>query len=381
MTVAKRIVGCVRASDTVARLGGDEFVAVLCDLMDPVAIERIATNIVEAIAAPMTIGARELMVTSSVGISRCPGDAQSASMLLENADVAMYHAKTSGRAGYRFFDRAMSKSATAKIELDGALRRAVREHEFTLQYQARISLSSGAVVGVEALLRWQSPAGDMMAPSAFLPLAEEIGLTIPIGEWLLRTARDEMRRLRTRAGRPLKLSINLTRRQFLHENLINTLRSIVDPDARKAGDLELEICGSVLLSDADAARRQIRSIAGLGIGIAIDDFGSGYSSLAEIARLPIATFKLGRSLIGNISKPVGDDAVLDAVIALAKNLGISVCAQGIETAQQLALLRARRCDLGQGFYLGEPEAIDSVVLEDFDFNALSLTRTRAVGTS
>jgi EAL domain-containing protein (putative c-di-GMP-specific phosphodiesterase class I) len=302
-------------------------------------------------------------------------------MLLENADVAMYHAKTSGRAGYRFFDRAMSHSATAKIELDGALRRAVREHEFTLHYQPQISLSSGAVIGVEALLRWQSPAGDMMAPSEFLPLAEEIGLTIPIGEWVLRTARDEVRWLRTRAGRPIKLSINLTRRQFLHENLINTLRSIVDTDARKTTDLELEISGSVLLSDADAARRQIGSIAGLGIGIAIDDFGSGYSSLAEIARLPIATFKLGRSLIGNISKPVGDDAVLDAVIALAKNLRIGVCAQGVETAQQLALLRARRCDLGQGLYLGKPEPIDCVGLEDFDFNAPSPTGARAVGAT
>ncbi|MBL6750769.1 MAG: EAL domain-containing protein [Nevskia sp.] len=366
--VADRLRGCVRAGDTVARMGGDEFVVLLPDVSAPESIRRVAQTIVERVAAPAVVGPHELHVTPSVGVSVFPGDGEDVYSLLKHADMAMYQAKAAGRRCYRVFSRAMERAAAERLELEGALRRAMQRDEFVLHYQPQVCLNTGRVIGMEALLRWNSPTTGPVSPHAFVPVAEETGLILPLGEWVLRTACHAARRLHERNGAPIRLAVNLSPRQFRQGNLESLVEQALIDSGLDPAHLELEITEGVLMDHTEETVERLQRLRRLGVSIAVDDFGTGYSSLSYIARFPIDTLKIDRSFVSKLPESTGDAAVAPAIVALAHSLNIKVVAEGVENEEQCAFLRVRRCDAGQGFFFGK-----GVPLEEFSMQPYRLT--------
>ncbi|MDP3294186.1 MAG: EAL domain-containing protein [Nevskia sp.] len=371
--VAERIQACVRSVDTVARMGGDEFVIVLGQISNVFDVERIATNIVDKISAPMKFGAHELVVSPSIGISCYPDDGEDGNHLLKNADSAMYRAKDAGRRGYCLFNSEMSRQAQQKLELENAIHRALRDDGFELHYQPQICLQSGAVLGMEALLRWDDPVLGKINPDQFIPVAESSGLIVPLGEWVLRTACREARALQQRTGHALKVAVNLSARQFRHPALATQIGEALSSSGLSADSLEVEITEGMLMSQTEETLARLHEIRALGVTIAIDDFGIGFSSLSYITRFPIDTLKIDRCFVRNLPDSVNDAAVAQAIIALATSLRIKVVAEGVETREQLDFLRLRSCDAAQGFYLGEPVPAGNFSVQGFCFSkALSV---------
>lgn len=373
--VAERLLGCVRSCDTVARMGGDEFVIVLPGITEMANAERVARLVVEQVSLPISIGAHELHVTPSVGIAIFPEDAVEAGDLLKDADAAMYVAKTAGRGCYRVFSRDMQHAADQRVQLEHELRSALRREQLELHYQPQVCLETGNVIGMEALLRWTHPERGPISPAAFVPVAEESGLIVPLGEWVLRQACRTARELQQRTGAPLRLAVNLSPQQFRSASLIEVIQSALNQSGLAPADLEVEITEGVLMADVDEVIQRLNQIRRLGVSIAVDDFGTGYSSLAYITRFAIDTLKIDRSFVSRLPNQPNDAAVAQAIIALSISLGFRVVAEGVETAEQLAFLRSRHCDIAQGFLLGRPGPADRFSVQGFHFGE-ALTEER-----
>jgi diguanylate cyclase (GGDEF)-like protein/PAS domain S-box-containing protein len=356
LAVVERLENCMLAEETLARFGGDEFTVLLEDVSGPSDAARVAERIGGALRAPFVLRGRERFVTTSVGISfggrggERPGD------LLRNADLAMYQAKARGRNRHAVFEPVMGERALQRLELEGALRRALERKEFRLHYQPKVSLESGEIVAMEALIRWEHPAQGLVFPAQFVPVAEEIDLIAPIGRWVLKEACRQARRWHARfpGMPPLKVCVNLSAKQFQHCALLEDIGAALRETGLDPSALDLEITESVVMEDAPATIATLRDLKGLGVNLAIDDFGMGYSSLSYLKRFPVDFLKVDRSLIQGIGEGPKDEAILSALVTLAHSMGTRTIAEGVETKEQLARLREAGYDFGQGYYFARP---------------------------
>lgn len=350
LTISQRLERGVRSVDTVARLGGDEFVVVLTDIHDRDAVLHVARELMKEISAPMLIDGHELLVTPSVGGCVFPADGGDATTLLKNADTAMYHAKASGRSDFQWFTNAMLKQTEEKLALGTALRRAIEGSELRIHYQPEVSLHDGRVTGMEALVRWTSPRqGGEVSPDRFIPVAEETGLILPLGEWVLRTACRECARIKREMGRHLMLAVNVSPRQFQQKDWPQVVRHALEESGLRPDCLEIEITESMLMHNPEESAEMLHSLRRLGVTVVVDDFGTGYSSLSYLTRFPIDKIKIDRSFVRDLATDAADAAIINAIIAMAHSLNIRVVAEGVENDQQLHYLRQRGCDQAQGF--------------------------------
>ncbi len=352
--VSQRLKAGIRAIDTVSRLGGDEFVVVLQELMFPDDATLVAEKILAALQPTVRVDEHELHVTPSIGIAVYPDDGRDAYTLLKNADTAMYHAKAAGRNNFQFFASAMNEKAARFFSIEQRLRAALDGGRLHLYYQPLVNLEDRSVCGLEALLRWDDPEQGLIAPEEFIPVAEETGLILPIGEWVLREAMAQNRRWQEE-GRPrLPISVNLSPRQFRQKGLVDMIRAILAESGQPPSLLELEITESTLMHDADETLGKLRELAGMGVRLAIDDFGTGYSSLAYLKRFPVHKLKVDQSFIRDLTDNRDDAAIVAAIISLARTLGLDSIAEGVETSAQLGQLQNLGCRGFQGFYLSHP---------------------------
>lgn len=355
-TVAERLQSVVRDGDTVARLGGDEFVLILNDQTHGEVIYRAMQRILATVSEPITIGGQELYITCSAGVSVYPQDGPDVESLLKNADVAMYRAKEHGRNNFKFFTAEMNAVANERLGVEHSLRKALERDELLLHYQPKVSLATGRIVGAEALVRWQHPERGLVAPNRFIPIAEETGLIVPIGEWVLRSACAQNRAWQRAGLPPLVMSVNVSARQFRQERLAKTVGRILAETGVDAEHLDLELTESMVMHDAQAAIRILRDLKSLGIGLSVDDFGTGYSSLSYLRRLPLDTLKIDRTFVHDIADlKEGDGGILaQAIISLGHSLKLNVIAEGVENDAELEFLKAHHCDQVQGFYFSKP---------------------------
>jgi diguanylate cyclase (GGDEF)-like protein/PAS domain S-box-containing protein len=354
--IAARLRECLRASDVVARLGGDEFVVLLQEVGDPAQAAAVARNILNVVMKPVVILGQECRVTASVGICLHPDDGQDDQSIMKNADMAMYLAKEEGKNNFQFFTSRMKPHSIERLALETNLRRALELNEFSLHYQARVNFKSGAITGVEALLRWHNPELGSVSPARFIPLAEETGLIVPIGRWVLRRACEQSVAWRKQGLAPVGMSVNLSMRQMHDEGLVREVESVLRDTGMDPELLELEVTESTIMHNAERAVRVLTAIKALGVRLAIDDFGTGYSSLAHLKRFPIDTLKVDRSFIREVPNDAEDKAIAEAIIAMGKTLSLTVVAEGVETREQQAFLSDRLCDEMQGYYFSTPVA-------------------------
>jgi diguanylate cyclase (GGDEF)-like protein/PAS domain S-box-containing protein len=358
--VGRRLQTAVREADTVARLGGDEFVVLLADLPHERIAAVLAQKILDALSEPMQIQGHELSPASSIGISLYPKDGDDAKTLLKNADAAMYQAKALGRGNFQFYTQEMNARTLDRLTLESGLRHAVDRGELQLRYQPQVDLASGAVVGVEALLRWQPGGGQLVMPDDFIPIAEDTGLIVPIGEWVLRTACAQHVAWRRAGLRDVRIAVNLSARQFRQPGLDLMVARVLAETGCRARCVELEITETVLMERPDSAAQTLHRLSDMGVQLAIDDFGTGYSSLSYLKRFPIHALKIDRSFVRDIPQDADDAAIAGAVIALAHSMGLTVVAEGVETPQQRDFLRGQRCDHAQGYYFSEPVCAEAM---------------------
>ncbi len=353
-SVAKRLVECVRASDTVSRQGGDEFVVLLSESQQLEDAAITARRMLATVAEVHRVGAHDLHVTASVGVSVYPDDGHDAETLIKNADTAMYQAKDKGKQGYQFFKPAMNIRAVERQSIEEGLRRALERQEFTLLYQPKISLKTGAVSGGEALIRWIHPTRGTMPPGQFIPIAEECGLILPIGAWVMREACRQAQSWRNAGLPPTKVAVNVSAVEFRDDQFLRNLFTILDETGLEPHCLELELTESVLMKRADSAASILRHVRARGVQVALDDFGTGYSSLSYLRKFPVDALKIDQSFIRQISTAGEDTAIVTAVIAMAQSLKLRVIAEGVESLQELDFLRAHQCDEAQGYYFSPP---------------------------
>jgi diguanylate cyclase (GGDEF)-like protein len=356
--VATRLKGCVRDSDTIARLGGDEFVVLLPELGDDKYAATVAEKVLSVIARPFTLIGHEFRVTASIGISTYPGDGLDEQSLTKNADIAMYQAKAEGKNNFQFYSEKLNANSLERLTLESSLRHALERNEFRLHYQAKWDIASGRITGMEALLRWEHRDVGTVAPMRFIPIAEETGLIVPIGRWVLKTACLQSVAWQRQGLPRLSIAVNLTARQFTDEHLLQDVSSILKATGMDPRLLELEVHESLLIQDVEKTLRILAGLKALGIKIAVDDFGTGYSSLATLQRFPLDTIKIDRSFIRNVVGNPADTGLADAIIAMGKNLSLTVVAQGVETREQADFLRTHACDELQGFYFKRPLPAD-----------------------
>jgi diguanylate cyclase (GGDEF)-like protein/PAS domain S-box-containing protein len=362
VAVAHRMRQLLRSEDTVARLGGDEFTVLLEDITNPSLATRVAERLTEAFRSPFTVEGQELFVTASVGIALSATGKRTPQDVLRDADVAMYRAKAMGRGRYAVFEPSMSAGARTRLELENDLRRALERREFMVCYQPKVGLQSGRIAGVEALVRWEHPTRGLVPPPEFIPVAEETGLILPVGDWILgeacRQARDWQEQYPS--APPLMMNVNLSARQFRQPNLAAEVARVLRVTGLNPSSLELEVTESIMLDDADSASQTLRRLKNLGVRIAIDDFGTGYSSLSYLTRFPVDTLKVDRSFVARMGHEAEVTAIVQAVITLAKTLGLEVVAEGVERVEQLEQLREMECDLAQGYYFARPLSSESI---------------------
>jgi len=352
--VARRLQQTLREGDTVSRLGGDEFVVVLPSLEHPKAAEKVALKLVEALAPPFDLGGQELRVSASIGISLFPEDGMDTETLLRNADSAMYHAKEMGRNNYQFFLEAMNVAAAERLRLENDLHRALERNEFELHYQPRISVASGRTCGIEALIRWRHPERGLVSPGQFIPVAEDTGLIVPIGEWVIEEACRQGASWCS-AGLPqLPVAVNLSPRQFRQSSLMEAVARALRRHGWPSHLLELEITEGVLMQHTEDTLRTLEALNRLGVSLAIDDFGTGYSSLSYLKRFPVHYLKIDQSFVRDVTVDPEDAAIVGAIIGLAHSLGMTVVAEGVETAGQFDFIREAGCDEAQGFHFSRP---------------------------
>ena len=352
--MSKRLTRTVRTSDVVARLGGDEFVVLVQEVSEAKQVEAVARKLLSAVIKPMFMQGQECRVTASIGICMYPGDAEDEQSLMKNADIAMYRAKEEGKNTYKFYSEETNVHSFERLALETSLRRGLERNEFFLHYQAKLDLKTMRISGVEALVRWQHPELGMVPPGQFIPLAEETGLIVPIGKWVMNTACAQNVAWQREGLPPLRMAVNLSARQFADDDLLADISAALETSGMKPELLELELTESMVMQNAERAGKVLAAIKQLGVRLAIDDFGVGYSSLTHLKRFPIDTLKVDRSFIRDIPQDSEDKAITEAIIAMGKSLNLTVVAEGVETLEQETFLRNHACDETQGFYFSKP---------------------------
>ena len=352
--VAGRIAGCVREGDTVARLGGDEFVAILSEIAAEEDATVVTRKILKAMAEPYTIEGHELHVTGSIGIALHPRDGGDAETLLKCADAALYRSKDLGRNMYQFFNVEMNTKAMERLMLEGGLRRALEQREFLLHYQPRVDLRTGEITGMEALVRWQHPEKGLIPPLRFIPVAEETGLIVPLGEWVLRTACEQNKSWQRAGLKPVCVAVNLSACQFRHQDLVQVVADILKETDLDPGYLELEMTESLIMHNVEETIATLTRLKAMGVKLSIDDFGTGYSSLSYLKRFPIDMLKIDQSFVRNITTDPDDAAIAKTIISMAHDMQLKVIAEGVETEEQKSFLRLRHCDEMQGYFFSRP---------------------------
>jgi len=372
--IAGRLRLCLRESDTLARFGGDEFVALIEDFTAPGDVVSIAQKILHAVRWPFLLEGETCHVTASIGISLYPADGMDLAGLLKNADIAIYRAKEQGKNNYVFYSEEMNDHLSARIAMEARLQGALERNEFVLHYEPKVEITTGRITGMEALIRWQHPELGLIPPVEFISLAENSGLIVPIGAWVLRTACAHGQALQNRSASPLTVSVNLSARQFEDKHLLREIERALKESALKPGCLELEITESMVMRDTQGSKKILDAIKSMGIRLAIDDFGTGYSSLVSIKRFPFDCIKIDRSFIKDIPQDPDDVAITQAIIAMAHSLRLKVVAEGVETREQLDFLTEHGCHEFQGHYFRKPQPAE-------DFSKLVRENDRAMATN
>ena len=369
--VAARLRAAVRESDIVARLGGDEFVVVLPEIESPADAAAVAGKIVSAVSAPYLIDGTEQRSSPSIGICICPDDASESNDLLQNADVAMYHAKSVGRGNYQFYTPRMQELVRQRIGLEAELRIALEQQQFVLFYQPQLELATGTIVGVEALVRWLHPQRGLVPPDQFIPVAEETGLILPLGNWVLSEACRQLKAWQTAGLTHITMSVNLSARQFLDPALSDTVAAALKVYQLSADCLDLEVTESMSMQSPDESIRIMQALSDSGLSLSIDDFGTGYSSLSYLKLFPIRTLKIDRTFVKDIEVDHNDADICDVTVLLAHKLGLNVVAEGVETPAQLKFLLSIGCEKIQGYLISKPLPADAA--ETFIRNHVPLT--------
>ena len=378
--IAKRLKANICKGDTVARLGGDEFVLLINGQREPNAVALMLERMLADISQPWSIPQGDFTFTCSMGVALFPDDGDSAETLLKHADSAMYRAKEAGRNNFQFFTAELNALITERLDLENKLRRALERQQFDLNYQARIDMLTGQVVGAEALIRWQVAPGEMIEPSRFIPVAEEIGLIVPIGKWVLRTACAQNKAWQDAGFAPFVVSINVSVRQFRQDDLVQSIADALRDTGLDARYLEIELTESAVMHDAEQFVAMLNELSDLGVQISIDDFGTGYSSLSYLKRFPVDRLKVDRSFVQDIATDADDATIVRAIITLGHNLGLKVVAEGVENEQQLQFLRENQCDELQGYLYGMPlkaeEFAAKVLMREGDGKCVEVTEVK-----
>jgi diguanylate cyclase (GGDEF)-like protein/PAS domain S-box-containing protein len=361
--VSERLQSAVREGDTVARMGGDEFSILLSPIKNVEDAALKVRNIVQSFEQPLVVGNQEFFLTTSMGISLYPLDGNDPETLLKNADTAMYSAKEKGGNTYQFYTSDMNEKALERLVLESNLHKALERDEFLVYYQPKVDLKTNQIVGTEALIRWRHPELGMISPVDFIPLAEETGLIIPIGEWVLRTACKQNKAWQDAGYKPIQVAVNLSGRQFQQENLVETIARILEETGLDPQYLELEITENIAMSDGNRVIETLNELRCLGLTLSIDDFGTGYSSLSYLSRFPIDTLKIDRSFVRHVTTKDDHAAIVKAVISLAKGLNLKVIAEGVDEIEQVEFLKMLHCNEMQGYLFSPP--IPSQALENY----------------
>ncbi|QSA96475.1 bifunctional diguanylate cyclase/phosphodiesterase [Methylococcus sp. EFPC2] len=352
--VGKRLFAVLRSRDLIFRIGGDEFALLLESVGDRLSAEHVAEKIIDALSRPFSLEEHEIFVSASIGIGFCPDDAQDSSSLLRCADTAMYYAKERGKNTYQFFLPEMNGKALNRLNLENGIRRALEKNEFVLTYQPQFNLRENRIVGVEALVRWKHPELGIINPAEFIPIAEDSGLIIPLGEWILRTACNQAAFWQKQSPRPPVISVNVSGRQFKDDNLVPNVTQIILETGISPRHLELELTESTLMEGSRETLLKLSQIRALGIRLSIDDFGTGYSSMSYLKRFPITQLKIDRSFVDGIPDNKENAAIVRAIIALGRSLDIDLIAEGVETGEQAEFLEREHCPHIQGYYYSRP---------------------------
>jgi diguanylate cyclase (GGDEF)-like protein/PAS domain S-box-containing protein len=357
-SVAERLSNCVRASDTVSRLGGDEFVILLSETNHAEDVTTTAEKIIAASAAPYVIDKHELYMTTSMGVSLYPADGNTPETLLKNADTAMYHAKQQGRNNYQFFTSALNLRAVERQVIESNLRRAIERNELMLHFQPKVNLNTGGITGLEALVRWMHPTWGMTFPARFIHIAEDCGMIIAIGRWVLRAACIQAVKWESAGLNPGTIAVNVSSLEFRHKDFVKGVRDILAETKLLPQNLQLEITESVLMQDVGSSIDVLTQIKAIGVGLAVDDFGTGYSSLSYLMQFPIDVLKIDQSFVKNVTTTENNSVIVSAVIGMGKSLNQRVIAEGVENRRQLDFLKTHRCEEGQGYYFSRPVDAD-----------------------
>jgi diguanylate cyclase (GGDEF)-like protein len=356
---ARRLEACLREGDTASRLGGDEFVLLMTDMEHEDDIVNIAERVLAAVAQPFHVsGDGEIFVGASIGASIYPRDGEDGPTLLKHADIAMYRAKEQGRNNFQVFTEEMQARITHRLSIETKLRRALERNEFTLHYQPQVDLVSGRIVSAEALIRWQHPEMGLVSPAMFVPLAEETGLIVPIGEWVLDAACTQTKAWLNAGFNNISIGVNLSARQFRQKNLLQIIEQSLRVNQLNSLHLELELTESMVMQDPEVTIHILNQLKQLGIRLSLDDFGTGYSSLSYLRRFPIDVLKVDQSFIRDVTTNADDACITSSIISLAHGLQLSVIAEGVETREQLRYLKQQKCDVMQGYYFSRPLPAD-----------------------
>lgn len=361
--MAKRYEAVLRSGDMIARLGGDEFIVLVNNVQHTKILNHVAEKLLQVTADPIALEQHEFVLTASIGICIFPEDGKSIEDLQRHADMAMYHAKRLGGNRYQYYTQEMNAALHEQIKLESALRKALQQNEFTLYFQPKVNLEDENIVGIEALLRWESPELGIVKPSRFIRLAEETGLILPIGEWVLREACKINKKWQESGFAPIKIAVNVSAKQFQHRDIVTLITSVLKETGLDPRYLELEITESAMLDNANEAIKTLKAIKALGVSLTIDDFGTGYTSIQFLKDLPVSTVKIDKRFIKGLKRHQDDAALTRAMIAMAHNLGLSVIAEGVETLEQVQFLSAEKCDMIQGYYISRPVPAKKVSLQ------------------
>ncbi|MEG4092824.1 EAL domain-containing protein [Microcoleus sp. Pol12B4] len=374
-SVSRRLTNCLRVGDSMARWGGDEFTVLLYNINSPDEATKICQLIIQSLSSPFDFEGLELYIKASLGIALAPYDGEDAETLLKNADAAMYKAKQKGRNNYQFYTRAIGSKVSEDLNLENHLYKALKKSEFVLHYQPQISLKTGKIVGMEALIRWEHPERGLISPDRFIPLAEETGLICQIDEWVMRTACLQNRAWQLLGLPPMRIAVNLSARQFLQPHTVQTIAEILSETKLNPEYLEIEITESIAMTDVSFTVSVLQQLQDMGIHIALDDFGTGYSSLWSLKNFPLNNLKIDKSFVADLVTGSSGATIVKLAIALGQGLNLQVIAEGVETAEQLAFLHSHQCDMGQGYFFSKPipaTAITQLCLENQSGNKQKL---------
>ncbi len=392
-SVSDRLTDCVRksdtvarrtaneAADTVARLGGDEFIILLTEVNSISDVAQVAQRILNRLSYPYTLEGREVFTTTSIGIAMYPSDGEDIDTLLKHADTAMYHAKYQGKNNHQYYTESMGAVVLERLTSENSLRKALGRGEFLLHYQPQVDMRTGNIIGMEALIRWRRPGTGMILPADFIPLAEETGLIVPMSKWVLHTACTQNKVWQAAGIPPIRMSVNLASQQFEQEDLIKTIRRVLDESGMASHYLELEITESAFMQKSEATMNTLHKLTAMGVRLVLDDFGTGYSSLSQLKHIPLSVIKIDQTFVKEISTNRSDAAVVTAIVTMARGLNLEVVAEGVETEEQLSFLREQGCDAIQGYLLSRPLPVEEATTLLADVKGEALHRMAFVDES